>query len=127
MLTMIDSNGSTGGVAPNLYTMNGMLYTPLPWNSLALFIRIAGSDTSCLPTNPATSSLASIQPNVTGTLTTCQQWGLTIEGGKKPYTVVLSALNSPVITNVTMGPDDDVFTFPDRADPNTSLMCEYRF
>ncbi|THG95943.1 hypothetical protein EW026_g5799 [Hermanssonia centrifuga] len=102
---MIDSNGSTGGVAPNLYTMN------------------AGSDTSCLPTNPATSSLASIQPNVTGTLTTCQQWGLTIEGGKKPYTVVLSALNSPVITNVTMGPDDDVFTFPDRADPNTSLMC----
>lgn len=41
-----------------------------------------------------------------------------------PYTIVFSALNSPVITNATMGTGDDVFTFIDRADPNELLMGE---
>ncbi|TCD71080.1 hypothetical protein EIP91_000172 [Steccherinum ochraceum] len=105
MLTMVDSTGNTGGVTPNLYSMT------------------AGTSTSCLPSNPPLTSLASISPNVTGPLTTCQPWGLTITGGTKPYSVVLSARNSHVITNVTMGAQDDVFTFIDRADPGTALMA----
>lgn len=69
----------------------------------------AGSDTSCIPPPPSnTATLASVHPNVTdpSTLTTCQPWGLTIKNGKQPYQVVLSALNSGVITNVTMGDGD---------------------
>jgi hypothetical protein len=41
--------------------------------------------------------------NVTDTLTTCQPWGLTIKGGTPPYNLTLAAVNSPVVTNVTMG------------------------
>ncbi|KIP02077.1 hypothetical protein PHLGIDRAFT_60745, partial [Phlebiopsis gigantea 11061_1 CR5-6] len=77
----------------------------------------AGSDTSCLPSSIDTSKIASINPNVTDTLSTCEEWGLTITGGQKPYTVVLSALNSPIITNITMGAKDNILTWPNRADP----------
>ncbi len=68
--------------------------------------------------------MASLKSNVTGSalLHTCDPWGLTVSGGKKPYQIVLSAFNSTVITNVTMGDDDDVFTYIDRADPNGSIM-----
>lgn len=52
---------------------------------------------------------------------------MTIEGGQKPYTVVLSALDSPIITNITMGPEDSIFTYIDRADPNGQLMGEYLY
>lgn len=105
MLTMVDSLNNTGGVAPLLYNVT------------------SGSNTDCLYTPPDLSTLPSVHPNITDTLTTCEYWGLTIKGGKPPYTVVLSATNSPVITNVTMAADKDVFTFPDRADPNVQLMA----
>lgn len=105
MLTMVDSNKSTGGIPPNLFNVT------------------AGSSTSCLPQPPPDITDFAIHPNVTDALTTCDPWGLNVTGGQKPYTIVLSALNSPVITNATMGPDDDVLTFIDRADPNGELMA----
>jgi hypothetical protein len=46
---------------------------------------------------------------------------MTISGGVKPYTVTLAALNSPIVTNVTMGTVDDFFTYINRADPGTRL------
>ena len=123
MLSMMDSNGSTGGVSPMLFNVTSECSL---WSHCIQLNDdiIAGSDTSCLYTPPDSSTLASITPNVTGSLTTCQPWGLTIKGGKKPYTVILSALDSPVITNVTMGAQDDVFTYPDRANPDGQLMGE---
>ncbi|KAI0340989.1 hypothetical protein BDW22DRAFT_373449 [Trametopsis cervina] len=106
MFTIVDSHGNVGGIPQSLYTVT------------------AGSDTSCLPTStPDPSSLPLIKPNITDKIQTCQPWGLTVTGGKKPYQVVLSALDSQVITNVTMGLQDDVFTFIDRADPNKRLMA----
>ena len=71
--------------------------------------------------------VASINPNVTDTVATCESWGLTIKGGEKPYTVSLSALDSHTITNVTMGPDDDVFTYINRAAPAGQLMGRFCF
>lgn len=53
--------------------------------------------------------------------------GFQIIGGKKPYNLTLAAPNSTLITNVTMGPTDDVFTYIDRADPNSGLMGELSF
>ena len=41
-----------------------------------------------------------------------------------PYTISLAALASPVVTNVSLGPGNDVLTFIDRADPGTQLLGE---
>jgi len=111
MVGMVDSNttagggsgGSSGGLAPMIYNV------------------IPGNDTSCLP--PAPTSQFNVKFNVSTTLTTCQPWGMTISGGTQPYTITLAALDSPIITNVTMGLMEDVFTFIDRADPNTKLIA----
>ncbi|GJE93630.1 hypothetical protein PsYK624_097900 [Phanerochaete sordida] len=114
ILTILDSNTTTTSAGSGVGT-GGV--SPITYNVTA------GTDTSCLYTPPDVSTLPSIHPNFTDTLTTCQPWGLTIKGGKPPYTVVLAALTSPIITNVTMPAEDDVFTFIDRADPNGQLMA----
>ena len=64
--------------------------------------------------------------NVTN-LATCDPWGLTIQNGTKPYTVILVAQGSPVITNVTLGVQDDVLTYIDRASPYGPLMGTHTY
>ncbi len=39
-----------------------------------------------------------------------------------PYTISLAALKSPVVTNVSLGPGNDVLTYVNRADPGTQLL-----
>ena len=126
MLTMVDSNASTGGIPNNFFNVTSTSSSASrTWKRgtslLTTLLYAAGGTNTCHPT-PNRATLASITPNVTDHLDTCQPWGLTISGGQKPYTVVISALNSPVITNVTMGPNDDVLTWPDRADPDGEVM-----
>lgn len=103
MLTMMDSQQRIGGVPGTLYTMT------------------AGSDSSCIPTAP--QNVASVHANVTDALHACDAWGLTIQGGQKPYTVVISGLDLPTIQNETLGANDNVFTYVDRVKPNTQLMA----
>ncbi|KAJ7186745.1 hypothetical protein C8R46DRAFT_279075 [Mycena filopes] len=107
LLEVVDANGSSGGVPPSLFTV------------------VAGtSSTSCLPpvsTEPAFTLTANISDSAD--LTTCQPWGLSIVGGTPPYNLTLAALNSPIVTNVTMAPTDDHFTFINRADPGTQLVA----
>ncbi|KAF7361276.1 hypothetical protein MSAN_01160000 [Mycena sanguinolenta] len=104
LLQVIDSQGSSGGVPPHLFTV------------------VDGQTTQCIP--PASNDPPfTVEANVTDTLTTCQPWGIIIKGGVRPYNVTLAAIDSPVVTNVTMGPNDDQFTFIDRADPNTQLIA----
>ncbi|KAI0808122.1 hypothetical protein C8Q74DRAFT_1363546 [Fomes fomentarius] len=102
LLTVIDSVGNTGGFSSN-------------------FFDIVAGDKSCQA--PAPSNPATVSANVTTTINTCDSWGLTITGGVKPYNVTLAAVASPVMTNVSMGPEDDFFTFIDRADPGTQLLA----
>lgn len=59
---------------------------------------------------------------MTGTLETCDCWGLTIKNGTGPYTIVLSGIDQPVITTIPMDSGDDVLTWPNRADPNRELI-----
>ncbi|KAI0739570.1 hypothetical protein C8Q80DRAFT_1111725 [Daedaleopsis nitida] len=106
LLTVIDSIGQTGGFTSQFFDVVGMCES---------------GDTSCQP--PAPSNPPTVTANVTSTINTCEPWGLTIEGGVKPYNITLAAIASPVITNVTLGPEDDVFTFINRADPNTQLLA----
>ncbi|KAF8170906.1 hypothetical protein K438DRAFT_1982463 [Mycena galopus ATCC 62051] len=104
LLQVVDSQGSSGGVPPNLFTV------------------VAGQSTQCIPA-ASNDPPFTVEANVTDTLTTCQPWGIKIKGGTPPYDLTLAAVNSSLVTNVTMGPADDQFTFIDRADPNTQLIA----
>ena len=82
---------------------------------------VSGSnDTSCIPSPPSVK--VTITPNFTSPITSCQALGMQISGGKKPYTLTLTAVNSPVLTNVSLGAEDDTFTYINRADPGGQLM-----
>ncbi|KAJ7702650.1 hypothetical protein B0H17DRAFT_1042771 [Mycena rosella] len=104
LLGVVDSRGNSGGIDKPLYTV------------------VAGASTQCIFT-PAVEPAFTVTANVTDALTTCQPWGLTIQGGTPPYNITLAALNAPDATNVTLGPDDSVFTYINRADPGTQLLA----
>ncbi|KAJ7676626.1 hypothetical protein DFH06DRAFT_1168683 [Mycena polygramma] len=102
-LGVLDSEGSTGGISISLYTV------------------IAG-DAQCIP---QTANLADfhITANVTDKLTTCQPWGLTIEGGAQPYNITIAVLNTTTVTNRTLGPTDSVLTYINRAPPGHQMIA----
>lgn len=104
ILNVVDSTGSSGGIPPRPYTV------------------IAGQTTQCVST-PATSPEFTVTSNVTGDLQTCQPWGLTIKGGVPPYNLSLAAVNSPVVTNVTIPYGFDAFTYINRADPGSQMIA----
>ena len=85
---------------------------------------IAGNTTSCLPPAPTTN--ITVVTNITN-VETCRPVGFRVFGGQMPYNLSIAALNSPVVTNVTMGPNDDVFTFINRADPKGQFLGEWIF
>lgn len=87
---------------------------------------VPAGDTSCQP--PAPKNPATVTPNVTTTIHTCEPWGLRVTGGVKPYQISLAALGSQFPTNVTMGPDDEVLVYIDRALPGQRLLgaCHLR-
>ncbi|ESK90387.1 hypothetical protein Moror_13704 [Moniliophthora roreri MCA 2997] len=99
ILDLVDSEGNSGGVPPLVY-----------------FVEAGNSD--CLPQIPDSSDFT-VSANVTSVANTCEPWGLRIKGGVKPYNITFFQLNSLVATNVTMGKDDDAFTFINRGDPGT--------
>ncbi|KII84724.1 hypothetical protein PLICRDRAFT_179070 [Plicaturopsis crispa FD-325 SS-3] len=102
LLSIADADGNAGGSPPQLYT-------------------VTSGDSSCLP-SPPTSNFG-VTANVTDTLQTCQPWGLTIRGGAEPYTITLAQTTSPLVTNVTLGMQEDLLTFVNRADPNQFLIA----
>lgn len=85
----------------------------------------AGSSSSCLPSLP--QDAASVHSNVTDTLQTCDPWDLTIQGGMKPYTIVISGLGLPTIQNETLGSDINTFTFVNRIKPDSQIMGRFHF
>ncbi|KAJ7813931.1 hypothetical protein B0H14DRAFT_2182083, partial [Mycena olivaceomarginata] len=103
LLGVVDSAGNSGGVDVPLYTV------------------IEGATTQCIPPAVAAAPF-NVTANVTDVLTTCQPWGLTIRGGTPPYNVTLAALNATEMTNVTLGPNDTVFTYINRAEPGTQMI-----
>ncbi|KAJ7641362.1 hypothetical protein FB45DRAFT_862568 [Roridomyces roridus] len=104
LLTVIDSQGSTGGASTLLYTVT------------------TGQITSCIVQPPAKPTFT-LKANVTGALNTCQPWGLTVTGGTPPYNVSLLGSGQPVITNITLTGEDTVVTFPNRAPPGVHLVA----
>lgn len=103
ILSVVDANGSAGGVPPNKMTV------------------IAGQTTQCV-TTPVSTPPFTVTANVTKVLQTCQPWGFTVKGGVPPYIITLAAPNSPIVTNVTLPFGDDAFTYINRANPDGQLM-----
>ncbi|KAL1677746.1 hypothetical protein EV122DRAFT_265437 [Schizophyllum commune] len=104
-LSVVDSNNATGGIPQS------------PYNIVA-----ANGNTSCIP--PEEQSDFEVWSNLTSTtLETCQPWGLRIKGGSPPYTVYLMSLGATVITNATMGPDNDAYTYINRAGPGSQMIA----
>ncbi|KAJ7134083.1 hypothetical protein C8R43DRAFT_1239373 [Mycena crocata] len=103
VLGVVDSRGNSAGLDKPVYTVT------------------AGATTQCLPAATAEAPFK-LTANVTDTLGTCEPWGLTIQGGIPPYTVTIAQINSPDVRNVTLGSNDDVYTYINRADPGSQLI-----
>ena len=124
MLDVVDAEGNSGGVPPFFLSVTRMsvlvkVYAFCAFSNANL--TAANPDDSCIPSRP-TAEL-SISTNVTHA-ETCQPVGFHVEGGTKPYNVTLAALSSPIVINATLGPDDDLFTFINRADPHMVFLGE---
>ncbi|KAJ7890392.1 hypothetical protein B0H13DRAFT_2192953, partial [Mycena leptocephala] len=104
VLGVVDSRGNSGGIDSPLYEV------------------IDGATTQCTPP-PTSEPEFKITANVTDMLNTCQPWGLTLEGGTPPYSMTIATMNSPNITNMTLGPIDTVFTWINRAAPQSQLIA----
>lgn len=59
---------------------------------------------------------------MTGSLDACGPLGLTTTGGTKPYTISIAVVGADVVTNFTLGPDDDTMTYINRAGPNSQMF-----
>ncbi|KAF8898300.1 hypothetical protein CPB85DRAFT_189229 [Mucidula mucida] len=105
LLNVIDSNDSSAGVAPKLFTID------------------TGSTTNCVVNDADTTFTVKSNLSETGTLATCQPWGLRIKNGVPPYNISFAQVNSPVVTNVTTNQDDDAYTYINRADGGKLLMA----
>lgn len=96
------------------------------WHLKTLKDPQANSNSCIAPSPPSDFTITSNKTqDGKSTLETCEPWRLDIIGGNPPYTVVLDARSSPVITNITVPPGDDAVVFIDRADPGTVLFGEY--
>ncbi|KAJ7495063.1 hypothetical protein FB451DRAFT_362507 [Mycena latifolia] len=104
LLGVVDSQGTSGGIDTPMYTVT------------------EGASTACILTAAAEPEFK-VTANVTDALSTCQQWGLTIQGGTPPYNLTLAALNAVDVTNVTLGPNDSVYTYINRAEPDTQMIA----
>lgn len=104
ILSVVDANGSAGGIPPNKMNV------------------IAGQTTGCVIA-PLTSPPFTVTANVTKDLRTCRPWGLTVKGGAPPYMITLASPNSPIVTNATLAYGDDAFTYINRADPGGELIA----
>ncbi|KAF9476296.1 hypothetical protein BDN70DRAFT_952076 [Pholiota conissans] len=103
VLSVVDANGSAGGIPPNIYKV------------------IEGTTTQCV-TTPINTPPFTVTANVTSELQTCQPWGFKVKGGVPPYVITFAQPGSPVVTNVSMLFGDDAFTFINRAGPNGQLI-----
>ncbi|KIJ94066.1 hypothetical protein K443DRAFT_111102 [Laccaria amethystina LaAM-08-1] len=104
MLSLVDAESSEGGIPADIYEV------------------AAGQTTNCVIT-PSTTANFTITSNITGSLATCQHWGLTISGGVAPYKITLASIGARVVTNVTLPSSDNHFTYVNRAAPGAQLLA----
>ncbi|KAJ7644953.1 hypothetical protein FB45DRAFT_1053576 [Roridomyces roridus] len=104
VLGVVDSKGISGGIDSPLYTV------------------VEGSSSDCIPATSSESSFT-ITANVTDELSTCQPWGLTMQGGTPPYTITIAPMNGANVTNSTLRTADTWYTWINRATPGSHLIA----
>ncbi|KAL1741184.1 hypothetical protein HDZ31DRAFT_67178 [Schizophyllum fasciatum] len=106
-LSVVDSRNASGGVLQTAYNV------------------VNGSSTTCLDGSPnADDETFVVSSNVTtASIETCQPWGLRIKGGTPPYSIYLMSLGSSVVTNATMGLDNDAYTYINRAGSGSQIIA----
>ncbi|KZS94133.1 hypothetical protein SISNIDRAFT_549343 [Sistotremastrum niveocremeum HHB9708] len=97
LLYIVDAGGVPGGVAGSVYTIQ------------------TGSTSSCH--SSSSTSPVEIRSAAT-TITTCNSLEFAFGGGTLPYTVTILVTNlSGPSVNLTLGPDDNEYTWIDTVDP----------
>ncbi|PVF98681.1 hypothetical protein CPB86DRAFT_704632 [Serendipita vermifera] len=104
LLSLVDSNGNSGGVAQETDTIG------------------SGTTTSCIPSTSTSSVRLSIEGPIGGTIQTCDTVPIHIEGGTKPYTVSIAVTNSGHTVNTTLTGDNDFFQWVARMGTGNSLI-----
>ncbi|KAE9402413.1 hypothetical protein BT96DRAFT_1017651 [Gymnopus androsaceus JB14] len=105
-LQVIDADGNTGGVDSVIYTSTG------------------GSTTDCVVSDISSNFTVSNNVTIPSNLSTCDPWGVTVEGGSYPYTFSILSTNSLVVNNITTtSADQDMLVWINRADPNGILFA----
>ena len=102
MLNIADASGNSGGVPPEVYTVQ------------------SNQSTACLPS--ASTPVVTMKIDEPSALKTCTVLPIHIEGGQKPYTVTLAVANSVAPTNKTLGSDHDTFEWVNQAAQNSTLI-----
>lgn len=83
---------------------------------------IAGETTKCVVTPAKPDPPFTLTADVTGRLAACQPLGIQVSGGTPPYTITLAETNTPLVTNVSMSFDTEIFNYPHRAVPDAMLV-----
>ena len=127
---MTDSLGDSGGTS-SLVTVGSeffyihrlaCIYDILLAN--AITCKCLGGDTKCLPQKPSVNITLTANHSTSETLTTCDPLGLQVSGGQEPYNLTLAEANSAVVSNITLGPGNDGFTWPSFASPSGQMIGE---
>jgi len=102
---MFDSNGNSGGVLTDIYSVAGTK---------------TGANASCIST---TSPSLTVTSNATSTVNTCDLVQLSVSGGKKPYTISVAQTNSEHPTNTTFQQtNDDVYSWVNNVTPGNQVI-----
>ncbi|KAF7341455.1 PARP catalytic domain-containing protein [Mycena venus] len=105
LLGVVDSLGTSGGIDTGVYTVVG------------------GSTTQCIPSDSRPTFTITSNLTSGSTLSTCDGWQLSIQGGTPPYKVTLAPSNSADVVNVTLGPNDSVFNYLNQSPPGSQLLA----
>ncbi|KAE9402411.1 hypothetical protein BT96DRAFT_816567, partial [Gymnopus androsaceus JB14] len=86
----------------------------------------AGISTGCVVSDISSNFTVSNNVTIPSNISTCDPWGVTVEGGSYPYTFSILSTNSLVVNNITTtSADQDMLVWINRADPNGILFGEY--
>ncbi|KAJ7623831.1 hypothetical protein B0H17DRAFT_1188268 [Mycena rosella] len=89
LLGVVDSLGTSGGIDTGVSTVVG------------------GSTTQCIPSDSRPAFTITSNLTSGSTLSTCEGWQLSIQGGMPPYKVTLAPSNSADVVNVTLAAVSD--------------------
>ena len=124
MLTVADAQGNSGGQAGTIFTVSGELCRIFTNDRSAYaYTDASNNDDSCMKsTSPSANMTLWANVSTSDDLSGCQPLGLRITGGQKPYTISIAGSAGSSVTNVTLGENDDVYTWPNTVKSGSQII-----